>query len=136
MPDGRNQSVRPDHAIIANIYRGNIQNRYIVVRQKVLSDMDIFSAVTVEIRLNIHIFTSGAEQLLDRRKLGLVVGGVVFFTGYNSGIKKTVFQSGVQFFKLGHISPPVLSVLLNQICNRGRHAFYFYGRCIDTQIVE
>ena len=58
------------------MHRCNIQNRYIVVRQKILSDVDIFTAVTVEIRLDINIFSGGAEQLLHCRKLGRVVGGV------------------------------------------------------------
>ena len=58
------------------MYRGNIQNRNIVVRQKVLTNMDIFAAVTVEIGLDIDVFSGGAEQLLDCRKLGRVVGGV------------------------------------------------------------
>lgn len=38
--------------------------------------MDILAAITVEIGLDIDVFSGGTEQLLDRRKLGPIVSGV------------------------------------------------------------
>ena len=50
MVDGNNQCIWSDHHMVANVYGRNVQNCHIIIRQKFISDMDIFPAVAVEHR--------------------------------------------------------------------------------------
>ena len=43
------------------MHRSNIQDRNIVICQKVFTHMDIFSVVTVEVRLDIYLLFGRAE---------------------------------------------------------------------------
>ena len=60
-----NSHIRPNQAVIADVYFCNVEHRTIIISMEIVADMDILAKVTMEIITNERITTRRSEQFLD-----------------------------------------------------------------------
>ena len=114
MADGGNQGVWPNHDVVANMHRKNIENDGVVINQDVIANMDIAPVVAAETRGDDDAFAHAAQQ---RAHGGLPRGSVAQLGGGEAcaaldgallacahlRVADVVGQASVEFFKLSHV---------------------------------
>ena len=129
MTYSRNQGVRANHHMVADIDLADIEDRQVEIAGEVITNKDILPAIAAERFCYPHALTYRTQHLLQVLILRGIVGAVnrvIQFTLTNSlafarnhlRVCKRIRQPCVAFFQFGHAYRNSLFICLSVACGR------------------